>query len=392
MNMIVRPAPLSGRIPAVDSKSAAHRLLICAALAGKTLDFVKISEWNDDLLATKGCLESLINSTDSIIVDCHESGSTLRFLLPVAATLARNREIKFIGSGRLPERDTSSLLTALKQHGMAFSSEKLPFTMTGTLSPGTFVLPGSESSQFVSGLLLALPLLAADSRVTLTSPLQSAAYVDMTISALNRFGITIIERKGGYEVPGNQEFNCTNDINGIVPEGDWSNAAFFLAAGAIRDTLIFVDGLDDDSVQGDRAIVGLLNAFPEVIDVSQIPDLAPILAVRAAFLDRETTFIGVKRLILKESNRLTATACLIDKLGARAEIGTDYLRVIGKSCLKGGGTVDGANDHRIVMAAAIGATFCENPIVITNSESVKKSYPRFWHDFALLGGDAQTEA
>ena len=327
MNIVIEPSPLKGEIAAIPSKSVAHRMLICAALAdGPTT--LRIPKTSDDIDATADCLRALgaaitVNNEDYIVepiaqieniplLDCGESGSTLRFLLPVAAAAADR--CRFDGHGRLPERPLSDLTDAMKEHGVSFDGEKLPFTIGGRLRGGIYRLPGNVSSQYITGLLLALPLCEEDSVIELTTALESASYIDITLSVLKTFGITVHCERNRYIIPGKQVFRSP----GTLPvEGDWSNAAFFLAAAALNND-IAMTGLNPNSAQGDRKIIALLEQLGAVtqkdngrltlrsdelkgctIDIQDTPDLLPVLSVAAAFAQGKTTFINADRLRLK---------------------------------------------------------------------------------------------
>ena len=414
MNIVIEPSPLKGEITAIPSKSVAHRMLICAALAdGPTT--LRIPKTSDDIDATADCLRALgaaitVNNEDYIVepiaqieniplLDCGESGSTLRFLLPVAAAAADR--CRFDGHGRLPERPLSDLTDAMKEHGVSFDGEKLPFTIGGRLRGGIYRLPGNVSSQYITGLLLALPLCEEDSVIELTTALESASYIDITLSVLKTFGITVHCERNRYIIPGKQVFRSP----GTLPvEGDWSNAAFFLTAAALNND-IAMTGLNPNSAQGDRKIIALLEQLGAVtqkdngrltlrsdelkgctIDIQDTPDLLPVLSVAAAFAQGKTTFINAARLRLKESDRLASSAAMIENLGGRAEVGEDELTVYGTGLI--GGTVESCNDHRIAMSAAVAATRCSKPVTILNAEAVKKSYPGFYNDYNKTGGKA----
>lgn len=414
MNISITPSSLQGEVAAIPSKSVAHRMLICAALADQPTTLY-IPQTSDDINATADCLRALgaeitVQGADYIIhpvsniettplLDCGESGSTLRFLLPVAAAAA-NR-CRFDGHGRLPERPLADLMNAMKEHGVTFDKEKLPFTIAGGLKGGLYRLPGNISSQYITGLLLALPLCKENSVIELTTALESASYIDITLSVLRTFGINIHCEENRYRIPGNQSFRSP----GYLPvEGDWSNAAFFLTAAAMNND-ITMTGLDFTSAQGDRKIIYILKQLgaeaedteghltlrsPQLtgctIDIQDTPDLLPILTVAAACAEGTTTFINAARLRLKESDRLASSAAMIENLGGKAEAGEDTLTVYGTGLI--GGTVDSCNDHRIAMAAAIAATKCKKPVVILNAEAVKKSYPGFYNDYNKTGGKA----
>ena len=414
MNIVIEPSPLKGEIAAIPSKSVAHRMLICAALAdGPTT--LRIPKTSDDIDATADCLRALgaaitVNNEDYIVepiaqieniplLDCGESGSTLRFLLPVAAAAADR--CRFDGHGRLPERPLSDLTDAMKEHGVSFDGEKLPFAIGGRLRGGIYRLPGNVSSQYITGLLLALPLCEEDSVIELTTALESASYIDITLSVLKTFGITVHCERNRYIIPGKQVFRSP----GTLPvEGDWSNAAFFLTAAALNND-ITMTGLNPNSAQGDRKIIALLEQLGAVtqkdngrltlrsdelkgctIDIQDTPDLLPVLSVAAAFAQGKTTFINAARLRLKESDRLASSAAMIENLGGRAEVGEDELTVYGTGLI--GGTVESCNDHRIAMSAAVAATRCSKPVTILHAEAVKKSYPGFYNDYNKTGGKA----
>ena len=414
MNIVIEPSPLKGECAAIPSKSVAHRMLSGAALAdGPTT--LRIPKTSDDIDATADCLRALgaaitVNNEDYIVepiaqieniplLDCGESGSTLRFLLPVAAAAADR--CRFDGHGRLPERPLSDLTDAMKEHGVSFDGEKLPFTIGGRLRGGIYRLPGNVSSQYITGLLLALPLCEEDSVIELTTALESASYIDITLSVLKTFGITVHCERNRYIIPGKQVFRSP----GTLPvEGDWSNAAFFLTAAALNND-ITMTGLNPNSAQGDRKIIALLEQLGAVtqkdngrltlrsdelrgctIDIQDTPDLLPVLSVAAAFAQGKTTFINAARLRLKESDRLASSAAMIENLGGRAEVGEDELTVYGTGLI--GGTVESCNDHRIAMSAAVAATRCSKPVTILNAEAVKKSYPGFYNDYNKTGGKA----
>jgi 3-phosphoshikimate 1-carboxyvinyltransferase len=389
--MIARvfPGALAGRVPAIVSKSAAHRALMLAALSGAPT-LISPEAHSEDIDATLRCLAALgascENRADGFLVkpgtrapggeaDCGESGSTLRFLIPLVAALGN--PTRFLGRGRLPQRPLGPLTDALMEHGCAFDAPSLPFTISGKLSGGDFLLPGDVSSQFVTGLLMALPLVGGG-RVHLTTPLESAGYVRMTVSAMALFGVPVREIEGGWTVPG----EAYRSPGALTVEGDWSNAAFFLAAGAE------VDGLDETSAQPDRAIADMLKAFHapiRTLDVRETPDLLPILAAVAAWTPGETRFTGAARLRIKESDRLRSMAEGLRAVGGVAIEEPDGLTV---RCEQppAGGEVDAAGDHRIAMAFAILGTRCLAPVTIRGAEAVNKSYPAFFEDFRRLGG------
>ena len=392
----VYPGILRGTVSAPPSKSAAHRALICAALADAPTA-IRLGTLNRDIEATMACLRALgaaiapegddwqvapmVRDTKHCALDCGESGSTLRFLIPVAAAL--RADVRFVGHGRLPERPNAVLTDALRKNGATIDGDLLPMRVSGGLKSGWFELPGNVSSQYISGLLFALPLLEGDSEIRLTAPLQSASYVNLTIQALSRFGVAVERTKTGWFVPGGQRYRSPARL---AIEGDWSAAAFWLAANA-TGSAVDVEGLDPDSAQGDRAVVKWLGE--STIDATDVPDLVPALAVAAAARPGMTVITGAARLRLKESDRLETVAGMLKALGIRADVHPDGLAVYGGS--PHGGTVNGANDHRIVMAAAIAATAADGPVTITGAEAVAKSYPDFFRDFNALGGHAHVE-
>lgn len=415
MDVRIDPGPLAGTVEAVTSKSQAHRLLIAAALGDKPVT-VRISQTNEDIGATARCLEALgakISRPEpgqfavtpiaavnpAAILDCGESGTTLRLLLPLAAALGG--ETTFTGAGRLPQRPLSPLPELLWAHGCKIEGKGLPLTLSGGVRSGVYALPGNISSQYISGLLFALPLLDGDSEIILETPLESAGYVAMSLDTLRLFGIEVHETKTGWRVPGNQRYKAPGES--ITAEGDWSGAAFYLAAGAVAGDITCL-GLDPGSRQGDRAIIEILQKFGAkidplnvglrarsaplkgcVVDVSQVPDLLPVLAAVAAVAQGETRLINAARLRLKESDRLTATARALGALGAEIYEEPDALRIVGKPALAGGET-EGFSDHRIVMAAAVAAARCRSPVTIRGAQAVHKSYPLFFDHYAQVGG------
>lgn len=401
MNIVITPSPLAGTVRVPASKSAAHRLLIAAALAdGPTR--IAISAMNRDIEATIDCLRALgadirpdggglavspiADAPAEAALDCGESGSTLRFLLPVAAALGVRAV--FTGHGRLPQRPNAPLAAALRSHGATIDGDLLPMAARGPLTGGLWTLPGNMSSQYVTGLLFALPLLDGDSEIRLTTPLASAAYVDMTLQALGQFGIAVEASANGWRIPGNQRYHSPGEA---AAEGDWSSAAFWLAGNALG-ARIDVVGLDHTSVQGDRAVTELLGK--PAIDATNVPDLVPALAVVAASLPQQTVITGAARLRLKESDRLRSVADMLAALGHGVTVTPDGLVIDGGAptpCEGDIRTVDGANDHRIVMAAAVAAAFSDRPVRVTGAQAAEKSYPDFFRDFTLLGGQAHVE-
>ena len=406
MNMTITPAVLKGTVTPPPSKSQAHRLIIAAALSD---GFCKLSnvDLSEDIQATLRCMRTLdadasadgtiIRGADLVdgheepapeVMDCGESGSTLRFLIPVALALKGGG--KFTGHGRLMERPQGPYFALFREKGIFYEQKDGVLTVEGKLTAGVYTLPGNVSSQFITGLLYALPLLEGDSRIELTTDLESRGYVDMTLDALKRFGVTAeYDGKRTFHVPGNQYYQHQN----LAIEADWSNAAFWYGAKFLGCP-VEIGGLDQASVQGDRAIAGFYEQMGGAgrleLDVSQCPDLVPPLAAMAALRAGETTaIVNAGRLRIKESDRLATVTEVLNALGAQVEEHEDHLVIRGREKLAGGVTVSGHNDHRIAMMAAIAAIRCEKPVTITGAECVKKSYPRFWEDYEALGGLVQ---
>lgn len=392
------------RIEMIPSKSDAHRAKICAALSEITSGkgcLVQCGGTSQDIEATEKCLAALKAGRREMY--CGESGSTLRFLLPVAAALGR--EVSFYTEGRLPQRPLSPLYEELEKHGCTLSPEgKSPLTIKGKLQSGIFTIAGNVSSQYISGLLFALPLLADDSSIIIEGELQSASYVEMTLKTLCRFGIDIHKTSDGFFIRGGQKYVAPEAYR---VEGDWSNACFWLAAGAFTEGGIAVSGLSDDSLQGDKEILSVLKKFgadvkikeTEIvvspgklcgieIDVSQIPDMVPVLAAVACAARGTTVIKHAERLRLKESDRLASVTRLLTDLGADIEELPDGLLITGKTDPDGfslaGGRADGAGDHRIVMTAAVASLLCRDKVRITGADAVKKSYPGFFEDLQSM--------
>ena len=384
MNLCITPGPLEGTVTPPPSKSQAHRAILAQLLAGGGT--VSNLETSQDIEATQRCAAALkAQGTDLPLLDCGESGSTLRFLIPIALALRGGG--RFTGRGRSMDRPQKPYFDIFDEKGIFYEQKDGALTVKGELKPGEYRLPGNVSSQFVTGLLYALPLLEGESRIVLTSPLESRGYVDMTLDVLDRFGVRVEVLEDGFLVPGDQVFQARD----FTIEADWSQAAFWLAAGLLGNPVLTV-GLSDQSTQGDRVIDEHFASFAwgtwrtVEIDVSDCPDLLPPLAVMAAFHDGATRLTNAARLRLKESDRLATVTKMLTALGGQVEEGPDWLAIPGTRFLKGG-TVDGANDHRIVMAAAIAATRCTGPVTILGAEAVNKSYPTFWEEYKRLGGE-----
>lgn len=391
MDITITPKKLSGEIIAIPSKSQAHRLLICAAFAdGKTT--LRCPDTNRDIEATAECLRALgaeILRTEegytvspvrcipsSAVLPCRDSGSTLRFLLPVAGALGVDTVFQM--EGRLPQRPLSPMWEEMERMGCRLSRPtETTIRCQGKLRPGEYTISGGVSSQFITGLLLACALIPGESRIEITGKLESAPYVTMTLRAMEIFGLPCRD----FTVNGGKPFRSPGEL---TVEGDWSNGAFFLAAKALGSS-VEVENLSPDSPQGDRAAAELLPGLEEnlTIDASDIPDLVPILAVTAA-CKRGAKFTNIARLRLKESDRVESVIAMLHSLGGRAEADETTMTVYGTGLI--GGTVDARNDHRIAMSAAIAATVCTKNVTILGAECVQKSYPQFFEEYRKLGG------
>ena len=393
MNRHIIPSPLFGTVRAIPSKSMAHRMFICAALSNQPTE-VSCQGTSKDIEATQACLKALRDPKP--VLPCSESGSTLRFLLPVVAALGLDADL--VMEGRLPQRPLAPLDQELEAHGVKLSRPQ-PHILhcEGKLRPGSYTIPGNITSQYISGLLFALPLLDGPSTLTVTGKVESAAYIKMTLSALKQFGIDVQVEDNVYHIP-SQKYVSPGKA---VVEGDWSNAAFWLCAGAIGRR-VTVTGLDLDTLQGDKAVLDILQRFgakvhasgrsvtvspgklrPIDIDAAAIPDLVPILSVVAAAAPGTTRIYNAARLRLKESDRIETVHRLLGGLGADVEETEDSLLIHGGKPLIGR-TVDSYNDHRIAMSAAIASILCKGEVTVTDAEAVNKSYPRFWREFYQL--------
>lgn len=381
MDITIHPRLLRGTVEAVPSKSQAHRYLICAALADNETELI-CPEKSRDIEATADCLKALGASIvpsetgyfitpirqvpQTALLSCRESGSTLRFLLPVAGALGIDAVFKL--EGRLPDRPLSPLWEEMERMGCCLS-RPTPDTIRcrGKLKAGKYTIDGSVSSQFISGLLFALSLIPGETLLETTGNAESKPYIEMTKTAMELF------HAPAYHSPGR-----------IQVEGDWSNAAFWLAAAALGND-VTVTGLNPNSVQGDLAVIHLLSELEQsvTIDAADIPDLVPILAV-ATGCKRGATFTNIRRLRLKESDRVSAIVKMVTALGGKAEATENTLTVRGTGFT--GGTVDSWGDHRIAMAAAIAATVCTLPVTVLGADSVAKSYAAFWDIYKTLGG------
>lgn len=419
----ITPATLMGSVNIPPSKSMSHRSIFCAALSDGISNIRNVL-MSEDIQATCQCMEAIgakikIKPTDEKkglyhlriqgvsrpvkkreTVDCGESGSTIRFLLPLIAIM--NETMVVTGRGRLVSRPLDSYYEIFDRHKVYYTNKygELPLTLKGQLSPGTYEVKGDVSSQFITGLMFALPLLPGDSQIRMTTPLESKPYVDMTMEMLARFGIQVTNHQDEvFFIPGGQRYQPTD----YTIEGDYSQSAFWLSAGALGGE-IYSNDLKPDSLQGDKVIVDILRKMGAnveklllgyktsrsdlhgtTVDASQCPDLVPMVAVVASLSSGMTEIVNAKRLRIKESDRLDAITQVITALGGDVVQYTDGLIIKGREKLRGG-EVDSFNDHRIAMAAAIASIRCEEKVIINNAQSVNKSYPKFWDDFVSLGG------
>ena len=416
MKLRLSPSKLMGEVPAPPSKSCMHRALICAAAADKPTKII-CSSFSKDTEATMKCLSALgarfeffdggvsafpieRDNEKECVLDCNESGSTLRFMLPFAAALGR--KCTFAGAERLGKRPLLPLCTALYDHGVTVKYEEsfLPCNIEGKLNGEVYELPGNISSQFITGILLALGVIGGG-EIRLTTILESAPYIDITADIQRIFGVNVIKTENGYIVPDGQKYVSPGEIE---TEGDFSNAAFWLVCGAIgSNNFVTCTGLREATFQGDAKIIDVLCAMGADIkrdgdnvtvyrsrlhavevDCSDIPDIVPVLCVAATAAEGVSVFKNIQRLRGKESDRVKSTAEMISKLGGKIEFDENTIRVTG-SPLKGG-TVSSFNDHRIAMSAAVASLVCSDSVIIEGAEAVEKSYGDFYEKFVMLGG------
>ena len=418
----IYPSKLKGEVKIPPSKSMAHRAIICAALSDG-LCIIENIDYSDDIIATIDAMNSLgakiVKHKDYIevigaygsdekpqetrVIDCNESGSTLRFLVPIS--LLFKGSSKFIGRGNLGKRPLTTYYNIFERQGIEYSYEEgnLNLVINGELKAGTFEVEGNVSSQFITGLLFTLPLLKEDSKIIITTEMESKGYIDLTLRAMNDFGVEIINNNyREFIIKGNQKYNSRN----YRVEGDYSQAAFFLCADSLGNDVLCKD-LDLNSLQGDKEVIDILERMNVVfnandigvkgttngeltntiIDGSQCPDIIPVLTSVAALTKGTTEIINAGRLRIKECDRLTAVTSELNKLGAKIIEKEDGLVVTGVEKLQGGVEVWSHKDHRIAMTLAIASTRCEEPIVIKDYECIAKSYPNFFEDFKTLGGN-----
>lgn len=419
MKVLIRPKKLSGNIDVVPSKSYSHRAIIAASLAEGT-SVIKNVMFSNDILRTIECCKEfgaqieifdnylIIHGTSEIKrisgkVNAGESGSTIRFMIPIM--LLNSSEMEFSGENHLNKRPLDSYFEIFDKLNISYShpeNEYMPLKTCGGLKPTIYEMRGDVSSQFISGLLFALPLLDGDSTIRITTKLESKSYIDLTLDILKRFNINIINNN--YEeffVPGNQKYQpCDYTV-----EGDFSQAAFFLVMGALGND-INLGCMNLESLQGDRKIIGdiealggkvitsdnQIKAIPcnlsgNVIDFSNSPDLGPVLSILASLCSGDTKFINAARLRIKECDRITCVKEELLKLGAIVSESEDEMYFTGVDSLNGSLELYTHNDHRIAMSLAVASTVCRGPLLINGAECVKKSYPHFWDDFRKLGGD-----
>ncbi|MBQ3492865.1 MAG: 3-phosphoshikimate 1-carboxyvinyltransferase [Clostridia bacterium] len=394
MNVKIQNAFLSGVINAIPSKSYAHRIAICNFFAGNNPDACCGGFTSNDITITENCLRGLLKKVN--VIDCGESGSTLRFMLPLCAVLGG--EYTFIGHGKLMQRPNAELFAVMREHGVEIKQDDC-IKLKGKLTSGIYRIRGDISSQYVSGLLMALPTLDGDSEIVLTTPLVSAPYVEITLEVLDKFDIEIIKQENGFKIKGNQVYKGNGS-----PEGDWSNSAFFLCAGAINGN-ITVKGLNLSSKQGDKQIIDVLKLAGANVEISDCgitvkksklkaftydaedcPDLVPITAVLGAYADGVSVIKNVSRLKIKESDRIESTLAMLKSFGIKGDCDGENFTVYGGKPICG--CADTFNDHRLAMSSAILALGAQGVSEIIDAQSANKSYPTFFEDYNSLGGKA----
>ena len=412
MKAFLEPAKMGGSVNAIASKSYAHRMLLCAMLSEKEV-VLKGTTFSKDIEATLNCVKALGSQVqqkkdeyiikkskideENIVLDCIESGSTLRFILPIA--LALGKKCKVIGKEGLAKRPLKDLLDTLRAHGAVIDGDSLPLEISGKLTSGDYKIKGDVSSQYITGLLMALPLLDGDSTISIEGEMVSSKYIDITKDVLKDFGIKVEDLDGGFYIPGNQKYIQQKELR---VQGDWSNAAFWLALGALNSE-VKINGLFFESVQGDREIIQILmNMGAKVslrgtqiivspnklhaitLDAKDIPDLVPIVSIVMAHADGISIIKNVDRLRIKETDRLKAVLDVLKIMGIKARYVDNELHILGGKI--NAFEVDSYNDHRMVMMAAIAASKADGKCIINNIEAVNKSYPNFFEDYKLLGG------
>lgn len=418
MDILIRPRKLNGIIDIIPSKSYSHRAIIAASLA-KGHSRIKNVLFSEDIKRTIEACEAFgakitrysnyleiegsqgVNRVSNYI-NAGESGSTIRFMIPIM--LVNKEQMLFTGENHLVKRPLDVYFKIFEEQGIYYERGKddLPFKTTGGLSNGIFNIPGDISSQFITGLLFALPMLEGNSTINIIGKLESKAYIDLTLDILSKYGIKIVNNNyQSFEIEGNQEYLARD----YVIEGDYSQAAFFLAMGALGND-VKLACMNLDSLQGDKKILediqalngniiyqdSLLfalanNLHGNTIDFAQSPDLGPVLSVLASVSKGETHFINAERLRIKECDRITCMREELTKMGAIISEEKSKMHFVGVNSLDGSLELDCHNDHRIAMSLAVASTICQGPLKLRGAECVKKSYPHFWDDFKKLGGD-----
>ena len=418
-NLMITPSKLSGEVKIPPSKSMAHRAIICAALSDG-LSIIENIDYSDDIIATiegmKALGASIVKYDDYLeivgiyksnkennefrIINCNESGSTLRFLVPISMLFSGKS--KFVGKGNLGKRPLTTYYNIFENQGIEYSCEEgnLNLIINGKLKPGNFEVEGNVSSQFITGLLFTLPLLNSDSKITITTKMESKGYIDLTLQVLKLYGIEIVNHEyKQFIVRGRQEYKARD----YRVESDFSQAAFYLVAGALGNDVTLLD-LNLDSLQGDKATIDFLKQMnceivendegikvvshglkATTVDASQCPDVIPVVSLALVLASGHSEVINAGRLRIKECDRLQATVEELNKLKAHAVEHESSMELDGVETLTGG-NVSSHDDHRMAMMLAIASTVCKEPVIIDNKECVKKSYPSFWEDFEMLGG------
>ena len=408
------PSTLNGTVKAPPSKSLAHRALIASALSnGKSI--ISNVDFSKDIIATISALETIgakfdIKGTKITVtgvkkikpphkeVYCDESGSTLRFLIPIFSL--SQKKVIFSGERSLIKRPQKIYEKIFHDDSNTFKVNETSIEIEGSIKARKYYLDGNVSSQFFSGLMFSLPLLKKDSYIYLNTKLESKSYIDLTIEVLEKFGIKILEIENGYYIEGNQSYKSTDYE---IP-GDFSQAAFFLVAGLINDRII-VEDLDNDSIQGDRRIIDVIkqvkghivhmengfitnksNTYGTVVDISDCPDLGPIIALLLSLSFGYSRIVNASRLRIKESDRIESTVNSLKMLGADIESKGDEIIIHGRKSLGGGVTLDSYNDHRIAMMISIASSVCEKAVTLSNPSAINKSYPNFYKDYKSIGG------
>ena len=418
MKVKVTPSKVNGNVKIPASKSMAHRALICASLSDGTSIVSNVTN-SKDIEATVGCMKALgakikqldettyeVTGTNlfkqegNITCNANESGSTLRFLIPLAA--CTNAEVKFLGQGRLLQRPMDVYANEFKEQNIEFNQSDKEIIVSGNLQAKNYVVQGDISSQFITGFMFVLPLLKNDSTLTITEPYESKSYVNLTIQMLAKFGIEITETSSNsYLIKGNQHYKAQN----VSVEGDFSQLAFFAVLGTLNNTLS-CSNMDMSSKQGDKAILDCIPSFtsekdtitftkkqpiPQTIDLSNCPDLGPILCVLASYTNGETNIFNAARLRMKESDRIEAMETELKKWGVDITSTFDSIQIHGKELYKSDNTIEifGHNDHRIVMAMTVFGLCADSECIIDDAQAITKSYPTFFEDIQSLGGKVE---